>query len=153
MVASASTLHRLADTDLTVAEGEVDVRGKRVLSRDGDELGHVDDLLIDDRERKVRFLDVSSGGFLGIGKEHVLIPVEVITGIDEDEVRVDRTLEEVGASPIYDPALAKEHHWTDVYAYYGYGPFWGGGVVIPPLPVDEPEPEEVTAEEERRAAA
>jgi sporulation protein YlmC with PRC-barrel domain len=60
-----ATLVRLSDTELTMADGADDIRGRDVVDISGEELGEVDDLLIDDGERKVRFLEVASGGFPG----------------------------------------------------------------------------------------
>ena len=56
-------------------------------------------------ERRVRFLDVASGGFLGIGQDMTLIPVDAITAITEDEVRIGQTRENVADAPAYDPEL------------------------------------------------
>ena len=79
MADEKTTLVRLGDTDLTVAEDAVDVRGRRVVDRDGDDIGEVDDLVIDDDERRVRFLEVASGGFLGIGEKDVAVQLSQIT--------------------------------------------------------------------------
>ncbi|GAB4001109.1 hypothetical protein GCM10029992_35500 [Glycomyces albus] len=69
MADQATTLVRLGDTELAVASEADDVRGHDVVDVDGDEVGRVDSLLIDRGERKVRFLEVGSGGFLGMGKK------------------------------------------------------------------------------------
>jgi sporulation protein YlmC with PRC-barrel domain len=58
-------LVRLSDTELTVADPAADMRNRKVVDRDGEEIGEVDDLLIDAPEKRVRFLEVASGGFLG----------------------------------------------------------------------------------------
>jgi len=70
------------------------------------EVGHVDELLIDDTEKRVRFLRVAAGGFLGIGGQKFLIPVDAITAIAPDTVRVDRSRDHVAAAP--GPLPAKE---------------------------------------------
>jgi hypothetical protein len=59
-------LCKLSDTDFTVANPDEDIRGWAVVDKDGEEIGEVDDLLVDNRETKVRFLQVTSGG-LGLG--------------------------------------------------------------------------------------
>jgi sporulation protein YlmC with PRC-barrel domain len=64
---------RLGDTDKKVDSTE-DVRGRKVMDRQGEEIGKVDDLMVDEREFKVRFLEVASGGVLGLGATKVLIP-------------------------------------------------------------------------------
>jgi sporulation protein YlmC with PRC-barrel domain len=132
-----TTLTRLGDTDLTVANEAEDVRGRKVIDRNGDEAGSVDGLLIDEPERKVRFLEVGSGGFLGIGKKQVLIPVDAITRIDGEHVYINRGREEVASGPGYDPELMPEPdqpYYEGVYGYYGFMPYWGAGYRYPGHP-------------------
>lgn len=74
-----ATLEKLGEAKLTVADPKEDIRGRKVLDKNGDEIGKVDDLLIDESEHKVRLLEVESGGFLGLGETKVLIPVDAIT--------------------------------------------------------------------------
>ena len=129
------TLERLSDSDLTVADPAEDVRGRTVVDRVGDEIGDVDDLMLDTSETKIRFLQVAAGGFLGLGERKFLIPVDAIAKIDEDHVHVDRTREQVAGAPPYEPHLAIDRdYYTDVYGYYGYTPYWGPGYVYPAYP-------------------
>src|SRR5687767_13261910 len=127
MEAPSSMLLRLRDTDLTVADPHQDVRSFKVIDSAGKEIGHVDDLLIDDTEKKVRFLLVRSGGFLGLGEKQFLIPVDAIKHIAPDRVEIDRAGEHVAAGPDYNPALVNENdlraHYQDVYGYYGFLPY------------------------------
>ncbi len=119
-----ATLRKLSDSGLTVAHPDEDVRGRTVLDRHREEVGSVDDLLIDDREHKVRFLRVAAGGILGLGQEKFLIPVDAITRISDDAVHVDQTREHVAGGPRYDPDLAEDMgYWANAYGYYGYGPY------------------------------
>ncbi len=132
MAETTATLIRLSDTDQTVAAPEEDIRGRKVLDRHGEEIGEVDDLLIDDGENKVRFIQVASGGFLGIGKDKTMIPIEAIQEINDDEIHLDRTREDVASAPGYDPDLAvTQDYWGGVYGYYGYAPYWGAGYIYP----------------------
>jgi len=127
-----ATLLKLSDSTLTVAFPEKDVRGRKLLDRDGEEVGEVEDLIIDDREQKVRFLQVASGGFLGLGETTLMIPIDAITQITDDTVHTDQTSERVAGAPHYDPALVRDTYWEDVYGYYGYGPYWAPGYVAYP---------------------
>jgi sporulation protein YlmC with PRC-barrel domain len=129
-----ATLRKLGDAGLTVADPSQDVRGKRVIDSWGEEVGKVDDLLLDDRERQVRFMRVASGGFLGIGGSHFLIPVEAIVAITDGEVRVNQARDRIAGSPRYDPDLADEGYWGELYGYYGYTPYWAPGYVPSTLP-------------------
>ncbi len=95
-------LVRLSATDERVAIGDDDIRGRHVKDKNGNDIGRVDDLLIDDSERKVRFIEVASGGFLGIGQDKAFLPVDAITSITEDEVHINQDREFVAGAPVYD---------------------------------------------------
>lgn len=134
-----AALMRLSDTALTVADSAEDIRDRRVVDRDGDELGEVADLLIDEREKRVHFLEVASGGFLGLGQTKFLLPVEAITRISDDTVYVNQTRQHIAGAPAYNPDLMHEDagaggYYGDVYRHYGYPPYWGPGYVYPPYP-------------------
>jgi hypothetical protein len=58
-------------------------------------MGSVEDFYVDTVEREVRFLDVGTGGLLGLGEKRFLIPVEAVK-IYEDGVTVDQSHEKVG---------------------------------------------------------
>ncbi|MFV9455351.1 PRC-barrel domain-containing protein [Rhodococcus sp. NM-2] len=126
------TLIDLDDTDLAFTDQLEDLRGRKVYDRDGDEIGQVDGLIVDERENTVRFLRIGSGGFLGLGKTARLIPVEAITGRDADKVHIDRTKETVAGSSPYDPELVETpEYYGGLYGYYGYLPFWGARYISP----------------------
>ena len=127
-----ATLVRLRDTDLIVADRADDIRGRYVIDMAGERLGEVDDLFIDDQERKVRILEVASGGFLGLGTKKFLIPVEAIMRITEDTVYIRQSRERVATAPAYDPTLTDEHYLNEVYGHYGYPPSWGADYRYPP---------------------
>lgn len=133
---SPKALVHLTDTDLTTADPDDDVRGRTLVDRNGDEVGEIDDLLIDPDERKVRFLQVGSGGFLGIGEKKQLIPVDAVVRVDDDSVHLGTERTRVASAPAYDPDLIHEQptYYEDLYGYYGYPPFWAPGYVYPPFP-------------------
>ncbi|MEU7565485.1 PRC-barrel domain-containing protein [Streptomyces fradiae] len=125
----------MSDSDQTVAAPEEDIRGRTVTAADDEELGKIDDLLIDEDEGRVRFLLVEHGGFLGIGQKKTFIPVDAVTRITDDHVRIDRSRKQVTDAPAYDPDLVEEQDYYDtVYSHYGYTPFWGMGYTYPPYP-------------------
>jgi sporulation protein YlmC with PRC-barrel domain len=78
------TLHTLKEMHVTPRDPTQDIRSRKIVDANGEALGKIEGLLIDDQENKVRFLRVASGGFLGIGQDKALIPVEAITKIGED---------------------------------------------------------------------
>ncbi len=127
-----ATLYTLGDRGQTVDGSATDVRGREVKDKDGEGIGKVADLLVDDREEKVRFLVVEHGGFLGFNEKKTLIPVDAVTKITESEVFIDQSRERVAAAPGYDPALVDDRPLhSSIYGYYGYAPYWGAGYVYP----------------------
>ena len=130
----SASLRSISDDKLETSDPAEDVRGRRVVDKTGEDIGHVDDLLVDDREHKVRFFRVAAGGFLGLGEAKFLIPVDAITKIDDKTVHVDQTRDHVASGPRYDPTLIDEPYLNSVYGHYGYGPYWGAGYMYPMFP-------------------
>ena len=94
-------LVRLGDSGFVPTNPEDYLRGKDVYDLHGQRMGRVEDLYIDRQEREVRFLEVGTGGFLGIGERRFLVPVEAVTRVSEDQVIVepDRTEKAEGSAP------------------------------------------------------
>src|SRR4029450_4720983 len=90
-IEKTATLVRLSDTEPTIANPAEDIRDRTVVDRDGEEIGEVEDLLIDAHEKRVRLLEVASGGFLGLGKTKFLLPVEALNRISDDTVYITQT--------------------------------------------------------------
>lgn len=85
------------------------------------------------------FIEIASGGFLGIGQEKTFIPVDAITSSTGDEVRIDQTREHLSNAPAYDPALFRERDtYGSILDYYGYGSFWDPGYRYPDYPNYKP---------------
>lgn len=134
MVAQEHELVALSDSEENIATPD-DIRGRHVKDADGEDLGTVDDLLIDVTERKVRFLIVASGGFLGLGSQKSYIPVEAVVGVGDDDVLIDQSRERVRTAPAYDPALINDRAYNEgVLEYYGLSPFWTAGYLYPTYP-------------------
>jgi sporulation protein YlmC with PRC-barrel domain len=131
---------KLSQSDFVLASPEQDTRGKDVYDADGEKVGSVDDLYIDGQERKVRFLEVSAGGFLGIGEKHFLVPVEAVKEVGEARITLESGNEEVVESPPFDTRVVPPatENQGDAYDYYGHSDpyqagtprdrFSGGGV-------------------------
>ncbi len=128
------TLVRLSDSSLKLKNSAEDIRGHKVVDRMGDDIGDVKDLFIDERDKRVRFLEVASGGFLGIGERNFLIPVDAITKIDNDTITVSQGREFYKNAPQYDPALVDERYLNQTYGFFGYTPYWGSDYRYPNIP-------------------
>jgi sporulation protein YlmC with PRC-barrel domain len=122
----------LWESTLELAHADDDVRGMAVFDRYGRRLGEVDDLVVDERERRARLLVISSGGVLGLFESRRLVPVEAIARVD-DAVHVDRdhtSLRDLpedsqrGDPPGDEPQDVPTSRYAAIYRYYGIAPFW-----------------------------
>jgi len=93
------------------------------------------DLLIDDQEKKVRFLIVDHGGFLGLGRTTSFLPVDAITAITEHDVQINHSRDHVAGAHAHDPGLVldPDYHGA-VYGHYGYKAYWQPDYTYPELP-------------------
>ncbi|BCY13070.1 PRC-barrel domain-containing protein [Actinoplanes sp. L3-i22] len=132
---SSIELIKLSDSDRMVGDPAEDIRGRTVQDRDGNDLGRVDDLLIDPEEQKVRMLHVAHGGILGFGATSSYVPIEAIRAIDDDVVHVAEPKQIVAGAPRYDPELIDAtEYYNELYRHYGYAPFWSNGYIYPGYP-------------------
>ncbi len=120
----------LGDSDLVLANEEDDVRGMAVLDPNGHRVGDVDEIVIDEEERRARLLVVTSGGILGLGVDKRLVPVEAIARVRE-QVHLHHTHDDVRAGAEYDPEPADSPDYAQIYGHYGYQPFWHAGYTVP----------------------
>jgi sporulation protein YlmC with PRC-barrel domain len=115
-------LVKLSEEELHLDEPWQDIRGLDVYDVDGEQIGSVEELYVERDSRLPRFLVVSAGGFLGVGKKHFLVPVEEVSrDMGEGErVTLNRNREKVVSSPNFE---ADEAPTSDVQravlAYYG----------------------------------
>jgi sporulation protein YlmC with PRC-barrel domain len=129
-----TSLEKLKDSGLELADPSQDIRDRKIVDSNGVEIGHVSGLFIDERERKIRMLEIRVGDFLGIGGQHVLCPVDAITTVTKDQVTINQTRERLVHSPAYDPEIItapRNEDFFPYYGYYGFSPFWNAGYQNP----------------------
>jgi sporulation protein YlmC with PRC-barrel domain len=121
------------------ADSATDIRGRKVIDIHGRSFGRVHAVLIDEKERKVRFIEVDSGGILGVGETKSFIPVEAISGITTDEVHINQDAGHIAGAPGYDPKLVDHaKFFTDTYGYFGFPPFLATSYTYPEYPGRDP---------------
>ena len=101
-----------------------EVEGYHIQAID-DEIGHVEDFIIDDKEWLIRYIVVDTRNWLP-GKK-VLVTPRWIQNIDwiEEKVFVDLKKEEVKNSPEYDPTTPINREYEiRLYDYYGRPKYW-----------------------------
>jgi hypothetical protein len=102
-----------------------EVIGYKIHAKDG-KIGHLDDLIVEEYEWKIRLMIVDTGGWIAGRK--VLIPPAWIKEIrwEESEAYVDVTKEEVQKSPEFNPeSPVNREYETRLYDYYGRPKYWG----------------------------
>jgi len=103
------------------------IDGYAIAASDG-QLGTVCDFLFDDASWLVRWLVVDTGNWLSGRK--VLLPVSVLGHLDKPGHRfsVRLTMQQVKDSPDIDTEQPVSRQIeTDIFDYYGWTPYWGGG--------------------------
>jgi len=133
-----------------------DIRGHAVVNPKGDEVGVVDDLYVNPRDRQVEMAAITFSSAVGYGGKRVLVPVEEVQILD-DTVRILTHEERIRLAPEF-------HEGAPTYEpYYEY---WSSqlvgakeepseGVVRPPgrLELEGEEIEQEEEEEKPQAAA
>jgi len=77
-----------------------DLIGKDVVNAQGDKIGSVDDIVIDNKNDKAVYAVVSAGGFLGIGDKKVVVPFEQLApGQDEAVLTTTATVDQLKSYP------------------------------------------------------
>ena len=133
MTMPARDLDRLSRSGLTPADLENlddDLTGRTVYDRLGEEIGTVEDVLVDTVRLRAPFVWVSWGGLLGIGKQQRLIPLEAIDRVTPEGLYLNREKELVMNAPASQDSLDgedAESHYAQVYDAYGITPYWQMG--------------------------
>jgi len=115
--AQDTRLRSLSDSELMLPHSGDDIRWCHVVDAANHDLGTIDELIVDEDERKVRFLRVRFGGILGFGASELLIPTEAVESVTERVVHVDRWR---GDGTVYDPELVDPSHYAQLSDYFGY---------------------------------
>jgi hypothetical protein len=99
-----------------------ELRGHRVMDSRNREIGDVAGLYVDMNERKLRFLQIITTGFLGLGRKHYLIPYEDVDEETPGLVKLHHDQETMERAPVFDPhALPTDDYQKAIREHYGYG--------------------------------
>lgn len=122
---------RQTDPDKNVRRvmGARTLAGDKVRNRAGEDLGKVDEIMIDIPTGRVAYAVVSFGGFLRMGNKLFAIPWSALT-VDEDEkcFILDADRQTLESAPGFDkdnwPDMADESFRTQVFKHYNADPYW-----------------------------
>ena len=105
------------------------LEGDKVLNRRGEDLGTIEDIMIDVQRGRVAYAVMSCGGFLGMGDKLFAIPWNALTldanrhcfVLDADQQRFENA---PGFDKDHWPSMADNSWASRVHDYYGVNPYW-----------------------------
>ncbi len=116
-------LAKLSASDVSLEPPEEDLRKRMLLDSNAKQLGDIEEVYVDTNENKTRFVEVRTGGILGLGTTPRLIPIEAAEEVTPGSVRVGHSEETVLGSPEFNPdAEITPDMLRAVYEHYGYSP-------------------------------
>jgi sporulation protein YlmC with PRC-barrel domain len=118
----------------TVAPEATLLRGQflftyRVRNPQGEDLGKIEEIIIDMDLGRVAYAILSFGGFLGVGNKWVPVPWDsLVLHQDEKVLVLNIEKEKIQKAPNFEPAtlpdLANRQWGAVIHSYYGYQPYW-----------------------------
>lgn len=104
------------------------LKGNKVVNTAGEDLGKIEELMIDIHEGRVAYAVLSFGGFLGIGNKLFAIPWQALQlNVHDHSFTLNIPKETLEKAKGFDkdnwPITSRE--WlSSMYSYYGYQPYW-----------------------------
>lgn len=109
------------------------IKGDKVVNTAGEDLGKIEELMIDLRDGRIAYAVLSFGGFLGLGNKLFAIPWSALSlRVHEHAFVLDIPKEVLEKAEGFDkdnwPVTNRE--WlASMYGYYGYQPYWQTRIV------------------------
>jgi len=105
------------------------ILGDSVVNRTGENLGKIEELMLDLEKGRVAYAILSFGGFLGMGEKLFAIPFEALKlDPSREHFTLDVDKDKLKNAPGFDrnhPPQASDRTWgAEVYKFYGYKPYW-----------------------------
>ncbi len=105
------------------------VIGTEVKNMNGDDLGEIEDIVLDKLSNNIKFVIVSFGGFLGMGEKYHPLPWSVLKySPEEDAYLINLSKEKLKAAPADSIEALTRNDGDDyrerVYSYYETPRYW-----------------------------
>ncbi len=105
------------------------VLGDTVVNRAGENLGKIEELMLDLEKGRVAYAVLSLGGFLGMGEKLFAVPFEALKlDASREHFTLDADKDKLKNAPSFDrnhPPQTSDRTWgAEVYKFYGYKPYW-----------------------------
>lgn len=114
---------------MTKALSASTITGDKARNLAGDDIGHIEEVVIDLDNGRVAYAVLAAGGFLGMGEKFFAIPWDRLTvDTDNKEVIVNVDKELLENAPGFDkdnwPDISDNAWIVDMYKYYQSTPYW-----------------------------
>jgi len=105
------------------------ILGAKVINAQREDLGTIEDIVLDIRNNRVAYAILSFGGFLGLGDRHFALPWEALSFDLSQKVAVldidkDRLRNAPGFEKDNWPDMANTAWGSQIHRHYGYEPYW-----------------------------
>lgn len=106
-----------------------DVIGKKVVNLQGEDLGKIEEIIIDAPNARVSYAILSFGGFMGMGDKLFALPwVSLLYSPENGNFALKADKELLKKAPGFDrrnwPDLSDPTSRADIYRYYGAEAYW-----------------------------
>jgi sporulation protein YlmC with PRC-barrel domain len=103
--------------------------GDKVKNAAGDDLGKIEDFMVDLDSGRIAYAVLSFGGVLGMGNKLFAIPWQALTlNANDHSFLLNIPKETLENAPGFDkdhwPDMSDTGWGTRVYSHYGYEPYW-----------------------------
>ena len=114
----------LFDSLLMITLSASTIRNTDVVNRAGEDLGKIEDLMIDPTNGRIQYAVLDFGGFLGIGDKLFAVPLEAFdVDTANERFTLDVTKDRLESAPGFDksnwPSTADPAFVENVYDFYG----------------------------------
>ncbi|MCF8039625.1 MAG: PRC-barrel domain-containing protein [Desulfohalobiaceae bacterium] len=101
-----------------------DIKGKKVLDANGEDIGEVSGMLVDAKSGKIKYIMLTSGGVFGVGGDKYPVPWQAVrTGTDQEGFQVNFTSEELKNAPKGTKVTSRDQA-KEINEFYGVSPEW-----------------------------
>ncbi len=103
--------------------------GDKVKNQQGEEIGRVEEIMVDVYTGRVAYAVLSFGGFMGVGNKLFAVPWAALTvDTDNEWFVLDADKEKLKHAPGFDkhdwPKLPSGQWYHEMYRYYEQEPYW-----------------------------
>jgi hypothetical protein len=105
------------------------VIGSKVVNAQNEDLGKIEDLVLDAGAGRIAYAVLSFGGFLGMGEKFFAIPWNALRfNLTENRAVLNLDKKQLENAPGFDkdkwPNFADSTWGQGIYKHYGYTPYW-----------------------------